>query len=96
MRVRWLARALDNIDQIAAYIAADNPTAAQEAANTIWRATQQLADFPGMGRPGRVEGTRELVIQGHPYVLPYIVREREMEVLILRVLHTSMKWPTSF
>lgn len=50
-----------------------------------------LADQPGMGRPGRVVGTRELLIPGLPYILPYI--EKDGAVIILRVIHTSMKWP---
>lgn len=44
-----------------------------------------------MGRPGRVPGTRELVLPHFPYVIPYRVREQRAEVL--HVLHTSRKWP---
>ncbi len=47
-----------------------------------------------MGRPGRVPGTRELVISGLPFILPYI--EKKGAIYILRVLHTSMKWPDTF
>jgi toxin ParE1/3/4 len=53
-----------------------------------------LADQPGMGRPGRVAGTRELVISGLPFILPYV--EKAGVVTILRVMHTSMKWPEKF
>jgi toxin ParE1/3/4 len=53
-----------------------------------------LAEHPGMGRPGRVEDTRELVVTGLPYVVPYI-HERDT-VTILRVLHGAMKWPRRF
>jgi plasmid stabilization system protein ParE len=44
-----------------------------------------------MGRPGRVAGTRELIVSGLPYILPYV--ESAGVVTILRVMHTSMKWP---
>ena len=73
---------------------ADNPTAAAEVAQRIWDVSQMLADQPGMGRPGRVAGTRELVIAGLPYILPYV--EKAGVVTILRVMHTSMKWPKKF
>lgn len=91
MRVRWSRKALQNLDHAVEYIAADNPTAAAEVAQRIWNASQLLADQPGMGRPGRVTGTRELVIPGLPYILPYI--EKPGAIIILRVMHTSMKWP---
>jgi len=53
-----------------------------------------LADHPGMGRPGRVDGTRELVIAGLPYVVAYF--HQGDTVTVLRVLHGAMKWPKRF
>jgi toxin ParE1/3/4 len=47
-----------------------------------------------MGRPGRVTGTRELVVDGTPYILPYRVRNRVVQ--ILRVLHGARRWPQRF
>ena len=94
MQVKWLAKALLNLDNAVEYVAADNPTAAAEVAQRIWDASQMLSDQPGMGRPGRVAGTRELVIPGLPYILPYV--EKETAVVILRVIHTSMKWQKKF
>ena len=91
MRVKWSRTALLNLDYAVEYIAADNPTAAAEVARIIWDVSQLLVDQPGIGRPGRVAGTRELVISGLPYILPYI--EKVDTVIILRVMHTSMKWP---
>lgn len=91
MRVRWLNAALLNLDDIAIFIAEDNPRAAREVVGTIWLQTQALARYPALGRAGRVGGTRELVIAGLPYVIPYRVRDETVE--ILRVLHTSRRWP---
>ncbi len=91
MRVRWTRRALDNLDNAVEYIAADNLTAAADVAVRILNSAEMLADQPGMGRPGRVAGTRELVIPSLPYILPYV--EKDGNVIILRVIHTSMKWP---
>ncbi len=91
MRVRWARKALVNLDNAVEFIAADKPTAAADVALKIWNAAQRLAEQPGMGRPGRVADTRELVVPGLPYILPYV--EKGGTVFILRVMHTSMKWP---
>jgi addiction module RelE/StbE family toxin len=94
MRVRWTRKALDNLDSAVEYIAADKPRAAAGVARKILSAAESLADQPGMGRPGRVAGTRELVVSGLPYILPYV--EKNGTIIILRVLHTAMKWPKTF
>ncbi len=94
MRVRWTRKALVNLDSAVEYIATDKPTAAADVAQKIWDTAKMLAEQPGMGRPGRVPGTRELIIPGLPYILPYL--EKDGTVFILRVMHTSMKWPKRF
>lgn len=91
MQVRWTLNALENLNDAVEYIAADNLKASAEVAQRIWDAAQMLARQPGIGRPGKVSGTRELVIPGLPYIMPYV--EKEGAVIILRVMHTSMKWP---
>jgi len=94
MRVKWTRKALVNLENAVEFIAADKPTAAADVALKIWNAAKMLAGQPGMGRPGRVPGTREFVIPGLSYILPYV--EKEGAVFILRVMHTSMKWPETF
>jgi toxin ParE1/3/4 len=94
MRVKWTRTALLNLDNAIEYIAEDRPMAAKEVGQKIWDSAKMLAEHPGMGRPGRVPGTRELVISGLPFILPYV--EKEGNSYILRVLHTSMKWPKVF
>ena len=94
MRVKWTRKALDNLDSAVEYIATDKPAAATDVALKIWNSAKMLADQPGMGRLGRVAGTRELVIPGLSYILPYV--EKGGAVFILRVMHTSMKWPDKF
>ena len=92
MRIRWLRTALANLDAEAEYIARDNPAAAARVVKTIVDTVDQLKQYPAMGRPGRLTGTRELVIPGTPYVIPYRVRENAIEVL--RVFHAARRWPT--
>ena len=94
MQVRWTRKALTNLDNAVQYIAADKPVAAKDIAQHIWQTAQMLAAQPGMGRPGRVAGTRELVVPGLPYILPYV--EKNGVIFILRVMHTSMKWTDKF
>ncbi|MHB8354731.1 MAG: type II toxin-antitoxin system RelE/ParE family toxin [Burkholderiales bacterium] len=91
MQVRWLRRALENLDDEAAYIATDNPRTAAELVLHMQDSAAMLADHPNMGRPGRIAGTSELVITRFSYVLPYRVRGGAVE--ILRVFHTARKWP---
>jgi len=75
-------------------IAKDNPIAAFEVAQRIRHATQQLEDHPKLGRAGRVRGTYELVIPDLPYMVPYRIKGKEIQ--ILSVYHTSRKWPGAF
>jgi toxin ParE1/3/4 len=94
VRVRWLRVALANLEAEADYIAEDNPAAAGRLVQRIFRAVDLLAKNPSMGRPGRVSGTRELVVADTPYIVPYRVRANAVE--ILRVFHAARKWLTSF
>ena len=94
MRVRWLRVALANLEAEADYIAEDNPAADGRLVQRIFRAVDLLAKNPSMGRPGRVSGTRELVVADTPYIVPYRVRANAVE--ILRVFHAARKWLTSF
>jgi len=94
LEVRWLKRALGNLDAEAAFVALDNPSAAARLVDTIARTVGLLAQHPGMGCPGRVEGTRELVVANTPYLIPYRVRNNAVE--ILRVFHGARKWPPKF
>lgn len=91
MRVRWLRAALRNLDEEASYIAADDPGAARLVVQRVLEAVEQLAEQPGIGRPGRVPNTRELVVLNTRYIVPYRVRSGVVE--ILRVFHTSRRPP---
>jgi len=94
MQVRWLRRALRDLDNIGDFIAEDSPVAAIQVVGEIVRRAGLLADQPALGRPGRVPGTRELVISGLPFIVPYRVRHDAVE--LLSVMHTSRAWPRAF
>ncbi|MTJ10339.1 MULTISPECIES: type II toxin-antitoxin system RelE/ParE family toxin [unclassified Anabaena] len=91
MQVKWLRQALRNLEQAHNYVFQENPTSAQELIIKIQNAASQLQNYPFMGKSGRVEGTRELIISNSPYILIYRVKEESVE--ILRVLHTSKRYP---
>jgi toxin ParE1/3/4 len=91
MKVKWHRQARLDLRQVRAYIAEDNPKAAAQVAQRILQAIDRLSANPGIGRAGRVQDTRELVITGTPYLAPYTVVGDT--VVILRVLHGAQRWP---
>ena len=88
---RLYARRLEDIYE---HIAADNPAAAPRAIEQIRSAVERLREFPAIGRPGRVAGTRELVVAGTPYIVPYRVAADVVQ--IITVLHSAQRWPDRF
>ncbi len=91
MRGRWTPSALRDLEAIGDYVAMDKPSAASRLVGAIFDRTGLLSRHPQAGRPGRIAGTRELVVSGTPYVVPYRVREGEVE--ILAVFHGARRWP---
>jgi len=94
VKVDWSAPAIEDLKAVRAFVARENPEAAHETARMIIAAIELLSVFPAAGRSGRVGGTRELVIAGTPYVVPYRIRDARVEVL--RVIHSARKWPMKF
>ena len=91
MRVEWLPEAEKASAQLD-WIADRDPWAAIDVGDTILSVVERLADHPAMARPGRVAGTRGLVVVGTPYIVVY--RIEAAAVVILRVLHGAQRWPT--
>lgn len=91
MRIRWLARARRDLHLVEAFISQDDPRAAVRTVLRIVEAVGRLAENPGMGRAGRIDGTRELVVGDTPFIVPYRVKDGRVE--ILRVFHHARKWP---
>ena len=91
MRIVWTPRAQRNLRDAARYLAQFNPPAALSTVRTIRAAPRHLLEYPASGRPGRLDGTRELVIAGTSYILPYRVHGDSIQVLA--VMHTSRQWP---
>jgi toxin ParE1/3/4 len=87
----WTPRARANRTAIIDYIAEKNPQAALDMLDEMEAKTDMLDTQAEIGRPGRVKGTRELVI-GKTIIEVYRVRPRLKRVEILRVLHTAQDY----
>jgi toxin ParE1/3/4 len=94
MKVIWGRRAKLDLRELISYIAGDSVQGAELVAERILKAAELLAQMPRSGRPGRVRGTRERVVQRTPYILAY--RIDSGRVRILRVYHGAKKWPKGF
>ena len=92
MNIVWSPESIEDLVALRAYIAEDNPTAARRVVlHIVQNLEQLLPDNPSIGRAGRVPGTRELVIPGTPYIVPYRVQRTTIQ--ILRVYHGARRWP---
>jgi toxin ParE1/3/4 len=88
----WSPEAVDDLVELRAFIEQDDPAAAQRIARHILRNVETLlSKNPAMGRPGRVPGTRELVIPRTPFIVPY--RLRGSTIQVLRIFHSARRWP---
>ena len=92
-KLKWTKRALRRLESIFDYIAQDSPQAAAKVSGRIYSITQNLADYPAMGRVGRIKGTRELPLPDMPYIIAYRVTETSVDVVT--IIHTSQRWPDS-
>ena len=93
--VVWSESALDDMDSLAAYIAADNRTAAIKVLDRIERTVENLSHAP-TGRVGRVAGTYEKPVNGLPYIIAYALQHKARSgerIVILRVIHGARNWP---
>ena len=109
MIIVWSPEAIDDLAALRAYIAEQDPDAALRTALHILHNVEMLLPAnPQMGRPGRVPGTRELVIPRTLFIVPYRVENIEawpaptvgtrqaQTIQVLRVYHGARRWPDKF
>ena len=90
LNLAWKAEATFQFESILEYIAERNFNAAQRLDALIHERVETLRKFPELGRPGRVQGTRELV--PHPnYIVVY--RAETTTVRVLNILHARRRYP---
>jgi toxin ParE1/3/4 len=91
MDLRWSADAAADLERIADYLFEQTPGHAERLVRALYEAPATLLTFPHRGRPGKKEGTRELVLASLPYVVVYTVRDDA--VFVVRILHGAQQWP---
>ena len=94
MQLKWTDLANDDLDQVEAYIAQENSivVAIDVVLKIIDTAELILSNHPEAGRSGRVKNTRELVINGAPFIVIYRELKTLQRIEILRVLHDAQQW----
>jgi len=92
LNVEFSAQALADLELIHSHIAEDDPGTAQRVIERLLQAVAVLGDFPLLGRPGRVEGTREFTISGLPYFAVYHI-PTQTELVIIAFIHTARNYP---
>jgi addiction module RelE/StbE family toxin len=95
VQLKWTDLANDDLDQVEAYIAQENSivVAIDVVLKIIDTTEMMLSNHPAAGRSGRVKYTRELVINGVPFIVIYRELKTLQRIEILRVLHDSQQWP---
>ena len=91
IELKWSHFAIADRKEIFQHIVIDSPKNAALVDERIESQVSRLAQLPNMGRPGRVAGTRELVIQRTPFIVGYTVKDNV--VWILRILRGAKQWP---
>ncbi len=94
MNIVWSPEAANDLEQLFEYIHEDSPEYAVSVYQRMMTQIENLIDQPHIGRPGRVAGTRELIITGASYIIPYRIKDRRVE--IIRIYHTARIWPDNF
>ena len=93
MTLHWTLLATDHLRAAYEYVARDSIAAADRLLQRIVSATEILEKYPNIGRTGRADRTRELVIAGTPFIVVYRITE---EIQVLAVFHASRRWPEGF
>lgn len=91
MHLEWTFPALGDIKEAGDFISLNNSQAAKRMSERVKEAVEYLIEFPNIGRPGRVTGTKELVVSGTPFIVVYRIKVPVIQ--ILRLLHHARKWP---
>lgn len=94
MTIVWSRRAIRNLEALRDYIGQTSEQNAAAVATRILQSVDLLDSNPAMGRPGRVVGTRELVISDTPYIVAYRIKRERLE--LIAVLHGRQRWPRRF
>jgi toxin ParE1/3/4 len=91
LKIAWTETAIRHLESLWEHVAADNPAVAESQFEHILNAVEALAQYPELGRKGRIASTRELVVTDTPFLVAYRIHKREVQ--LLAVLHGARRWP---
>jgi toxin ParE1/3/4 len=91
MKLRWTEEAADDLEHITDYLLENTPERATDLVDQIYNSPCALLSFPYRGRPGKKDGTREIVLSPLPYIVVYQISGDIVH--IIRILHGAQKWP---
>lgn len=91
MKIIWTRLALDDFNQAYHYVSTHNPQFLKNTIQQIEKALENLKNYPYLGKQGRVENTRELIVYQTPFIIPYRIKEDRIEILAF--IHGSRQWP---
>jgi toxin ParE1/3/4 len=91
MRISWTPAAAADLEHISNYLKERHPHYRQPTMRKLYEAIRSLKESPQRGRPGREDGTRELLFPPMPYIAVYRVKEQSIEVL--RIYHAAQDRP---
>jgi addiction module RelE/StbE family toxin len=94
VKIEWSIAAGEDLRGIRAFIGVDSPVAASRVIRAIRKSVLSLVDNPLIGRPGEIDGTRELVVERYQHIVVY--RIQDQKVRILAVFHTAQYWQAGF
>lgn len=66
MHIRWTPPAAADMQRISDYLEQHHPQYRQPTMRKLYEKIRALKDAPYIGRPGRIEGTRELLFPPMP------------------------------
>ena len=90
MKIVWSPTAVDDLAHVRSYIAQHDAGAAATVGHRIIETIENLLRFPSMGRPGRVPHTRELVVTGTPFIVPYTVTANRIEISVQDTVDSTL------
>ena len=96
IEIVWLNIAADEFEDAVAWIRERNDNAADKMAETALFQIDQLKHYPQLGRVGRDNTTRELVISNTHFIVVYRVLSTKKSLEILSFKHDAMRWPAEF
>lgn len=94
MRIKWTNEAKNSLNREISFIEAESKEGARKVYSLVRKQVQTLSQFPHMGRVGQIENTRELVITGTSYLVPYTVEDGIVEIIC--IFHTSRQLPSKW